>query len=402
MSLRRCEQRVRRGGAAAEMIDPPVAVGVPVAAHVRAVPPMTGETVPLDAWRGIIAPVADRSNPRRHAARWSCCACLALAMMLALAWARERSTPAPPVGLETAWIAPRLCRGIDQTRFYGISGVETGISVDGAAMLPCQDGQMHSTSQSFELPESLGWGAPGSVESLVVFRGGADELLISFTLQDANGVSLLEQTGLRFPAEDAVMTPGLGKQRSLKAIHSHVSSGRHGVSSGHNVPSAGVRTWYRTHTAGAVGAGTIVALMHHRRGGHAGCNEPAYGCEYRIDRVLALDIVEPNFTITNTTLFPLHLTISQCDVWRASDGTPAVYLSFYSADGGARLKLSERIRGDALVSWAWLPILISVVCCMRALRAMDSNRFLGGIVILGLTLGLQQVLYWLLAGMPRP
>ena len=120
-------------------------------------------------------------------------------------------------------------------------------------------------------------------------------------------------------------------------------------------------------------AGTFVVLFHHGHGygtyyDTPGCDSYERGCEMRVSESLSRDAFASKFAVTPELAFPLRLRITQIEVTRVLDGPPTVFFSLYSPTGGA----PERTWVDGLVSWSFIPILLTCYCTMRAALAMSA------------------------------
>ena len=150
---------------------------------------------------------------------------------------------------------------------------------------------------------------------------------------------------------------------------------RHSHTSVRYVPHAGVRTRFGYTARGAVAAGTFVALMHHPAGygryyDTPGCDEPARGCELRVEESLARDAFGTNFTMRDELAFPLSLRLTRLEVTRAYDGLPSVFLTLYSPTGG----VPANSVSDQLLGLLWLPLVILLFCSCKLLAACTADE----------------------------
>ena len=115
--------------------------------------------------------------------------------------------------------------------------------------------------------------------------------------------------------------------------------------------------------------------MHHP-GGYgryydmAGCDDYARGCTVKVAEQLARDVVNANFTMSETLAFPLTLRISQLEVTRMTDGKPSIFLTIYSPTGGTPTATVS----SQLVGWLWVPLLLSFYCCLQFLSVCTADQ----------------------------
>ena len=143
----------------------------------------------------------------------------------------------------------------------------------------------------------------------------------------------------------------------------------------HYSPSMAARTSWGYHTSTAVRAGTFVTLLHHSSGygryyDTPGCDDPARGCDLRVEEPLARDAFASNFTMSDAVAFPLTLRLTELEVRRASDGLPTVFLTLYSPTGG----VAEHSLSDRLIEWVWVPFVALVFCSCKLLAAWTDDE----------------------------
>ena len=317
----------------------------------------------------------------------------------------------------------------DQSRMLG----ET-VAVDDRQQ--CPPGVKSASVEEFVLPHNMqGWPTGTDAEvSLVVYHDDLDEVSLTVELSDASGRTLLEGKDITFAAVVADQslddddgndddgdddddhhhhgrgmyerahgrTPG----RVLKGGgggggHGHSARrGGHGV---HHAASGGKRpatslprysstpsrpTRYGRHWRGAVTAGVVVFSVHHsgQYGRHHCHDYSRGGCHERIQTDLARDILSGLGSFpsggggngSQTWSFPLLLRVAAevrrpaHDAW--PPGAPSIFLTLYSATGGAS-GANERAATN-LRGLVWLPLFFSVFALLQRLmpvRAMTVD-----------------------------
>lgn len=418
----------------------------------KARPSIMAEHVPVVAM-GYMTPPRPREKPMLSDSRWMLLCCVALGGMIILSAYLSTLTPLTR-GVETSWLAPSLCAARDTShgrRYVSYVDGRSSYGYDGSYDAPnigdaCPTAEIiDSKPQDFVLPESLTWPPIGANVSLVVFRSNHDTITLSFELRDADGVLLLSESGVTFEADgdnavlaataltmnadgtvvvvsgstaDAAVLSKADESSESTAASARrllkgggrggavaVASGPHRYTNSHSMPppSSGTRTAYGVHTAAAVRAGTLVALLHHPRGygRPALCSSAPEqtGCEGVLREELARDGLRGAFTMTSGLKFPLTLSLAQLDVWRAAEGAPPAYLALYSPTGGAAVGGSAGALpwSERLLLWMTMPLLVSVLCCLRLLRLFERNRLFALFLTLALTAALQQLIAWFLA-----
>jgi hypothetical protein len=393
------------------MIDPPaVAVGIPVAAHVRASrshSPLPEEAAdqqrPQHIWRSLQS-VPDQAplRPTARACTWSCLGLAGTLALLAAAWLRVYFKPSSPASSDTAMLSPMLCLQ-DGHRFLSVGSVGRTATPDAESCPRMARAQ----TEVFVLPASLAWGEPGSNESLVVLRSPADTLVLSVTLQTSAGDVLLSHDALipQVPMSEPSAAASVqskpseegSRRRMLRhtAVHPHPHAGvAHATGGG--LPVASPKAPGGPHMSAAVRAGAFVTLLNH---GHRDrCALPSDECQVRVQDPLWSEVLEPQFQVPRADAFPLQLKV-RLEVKSLTSRLPTVFLVFHSPTGGKRVTWAQRVRGDVLLEWIWVPILLSVACCLRALKVSETSPFTGLVLTLGLTVAVQRTIYWYLSGM---
>eukprot|EP00322_Chrysochromulina_rotalis_P031445 CAMPEP_0115865460 /NCGR_PEP_ID=MMETSP0287-20121206/19732_1 /TAXON_ID=412157 /ORGANISM="Chrysochromulina rotalis, Strain UIO044" /LENGTH=367 /DNA_ID=CAMNT_0003319971 /DNA_START=180 /DNA_END=1283 /DNA_ORIENTATION=+ len=288
------------------------------------------------------------------------------------------------------------------------------------------------TAQEFLLSADLSWAPVGHNESLVVFRGDDDFITLSFALRDATNTVLLhldgvqlgsysdtsgayaprrrllfgnlgqlaasqdtESTMLHRPASRRLLKGGgvagahlshsaassahFGGARSGAALAgprvTHTSVSRPWGAAAHPVP-----THYGRTSRAAVMAGTFVVLIHHGHGGfgryydNPSCSDELRGCEVRTAETLTRDELDGAFQITPELAFPLVLTVSTCNVIRAREGPPSLFIALYSPTGG----VPPRTWVDGMLAWIFLPLVGMCFCTKRLtwrLQGIDDGHY---------------------------
>ena len=143
---------------------------------------------------------------------WTWCAscCVILGALIATSAIVASSSSA--AGLETVWLVPSLCRFQQDVFVSYVDETVAPLSHEGydydtftpTLGTACPAHLQHSTAQAFTLVEDLGWAAPGFNESLVVFHGETDHVVLSFTLTDAHGAVLLSEQGARIEGTESM------------------------------------------------------------------------------------------------------------------------------------------------------------------------------------------------------
>lgn len=312
------------------------------------------------------------------------------------------TTPVATTGVETVWLAPSLCSvpggGGDATRFVSYVAPDAYMDGDGvgAALGAACPADVKPAAQEFVLPATLTWAPLGGNESLVVFHGDHDTVTLSYTLKDASGRELLRERGITLvppppppdpaasaviaadggveadgqqPAAAAAATPtgrrllkGGGRGYHSGGYRAH-SYGSYSHSSVHYSPGVAVRTRYGYSSGAVIRAGVFVSLMHHPSGygryyDTPGCDDPSRGCDLRIEESLSRDVFAETFTLSASLVFPLTLTIEQCDVTRTMPGEPSVFFTFYSPTGGVAANSTR----ERMINYLWLPLLLFIYC----------------------------------------